>query len=80
MEEMTKHNVVKKVLSDYGMMTSSQISMKANTDYNFLIYPASVAGILRSWCTKGLAASSNCGNGKTVYWLNKEYWNDEADS
>ena len=66
---MEKKEIIKKVLSESGCLTSNQISCFCKRKYNFDITPSSVSGVLRDMIAKGEAASSNCGNGSTVYWL-----------
>ena len=66
---MEKKEIVKKVLEESGCLTSNQISCFCKRRYDLDITPNSVSGILRGMIAKGEAASSNCGNGSTVYWL-----------
>lgn len=66
---MEKKEAVIKVLKEHGCQSSKQIACSCKRLFDFDITPAGVGGVLRGLVSRGLAASSNCGNGVTVYWL-----------
>lgn len=66
---MTNQEVVVKVLERSSCQTSRQISTAAKRWFDYDITPSSVGGALRALAGKNKVASSNCGNGATVYWL-----------
>ncbi len=68
---MEKQEVVIKVLENCGCQSAKQIACSCKRLFDFDITPAGVGGVLRGLVSRGLAASSNCGNGATVYWLMK---------
>lgn len=69
---MDNKKVVVSVLKDYGCQSSKQIAVLCRRLYDYEISPAAVGGVLRALAAKGYAANSNCGAGKTVYWLTEE--------
>lgn len=66
---MTNQEVVLKVLEKTGCLTSNQISCFAKRNFGVTISPSAVGGALRALALKNKVASSNCGNGATVYWV-----------
>lgn len=65
---MTNKEVVIKVLTECGCVSSSFIALAAKRKFNYDITPAGVGGVLRAMVARGEAGRSNCGAG-TVYWL-----------
>lgn len=68
---MTNQEAVVKVLERCGCQTSKQIACMCKYWFDFDITPSAVGGALRALAMKNKVASSNCGNGATVYWLVK---------
>lgn len=66
---MTNIEAVSNVLKEVNCQTSNQIAVLAKVWYDYDITAAQVAGALRSLSRSDKICSSNCGNGKTVYWL-----------
>lgn len=76
---MNNTEVVIKVLDNHGCQNTKEISRDAMRLFNVSITPHEVSGVLRKLVSSGEASKSNCGNGSTVYWLNRKgsyYWNN----
>ena len=65
---MTNQDVVMNVLNETGCLTSAEISAYAKRHFGVDITPSAAGGALRALADKNKIASSNCGNGATVYW------------
>lgn len=57
------------VLKENSCLNSKQIAAMVYRKYGETVSPRSVSGKLKTMVAKGEAATSNCGNGATVYWL-----------
>lgn len=66
---MNNQEAVIEVLKRSSCQTSKEISARAKRWLDYDISPSAVGGALRSLAGKNRVASSNCGNGATVYWL-----------
>ena len=66
---MTNKEMVVEVLSNYGAMTSKQISTCINRKFGVVITPAQAAGVMRPLVATGAAANSKNEYNKTVYWM-----------
>ena len=73
---MTNREAVVKILSDYGTMSALETAAFAKRKLGYSISASEVSGTLRPLISKGFAASSNCGYGKTVYWLATPAWRE----
>lgn len=71
---MTNKEMVSKVLTEYGAMTSRQIAVQINNKLGVVLTPAQVAGALRPMIAKGEAANSKDGKGGTRYWMVTKQW------
>lgn len=69
---MTNKDMVTAVLWSYGCSTSNEIANLVHKDFGITITPSQCAGSLRPLIAAGKCSSSNCGLGKTKYWLNKD--------
>ena len=72
---MTKLNVsacdklTYKVIAQYGCQSSQQVRTCMNRLYNDSYSVSSIGASLRKMEAKGIAASSDNGHGRKVYWL-----------
>lgn len=66
---MGKKEIVVDTLKRYRCVSASQLSGWIKKTHNVDMSPSSVSGILRGLVSRGLVGKSNCGNGKTVYWV-----------
>lgn len=71
---MTNKEAVIAALKESSCQTSKQITAYCMRKFNYEITPSAVGGALRSLIREGKAASSNCGNGTTVYWICEHEW------
>lgn len=58
-----------KVIAQYGCQSSQQVRTCMNRLYNESYPVASIGASLRKMEAKGIAASSDNGHGRKVYWL-----------
>ena len=68
---MTNQEAVKNILTMNSCLGAKEISARCKRILGLDISPAKVSGALRAMVARGEAASSNCGVGQTVYWLNE---------
>lgn len=68
---MDKKELVMKVLDEIGMVDAEYISCRIKRVYGETVSRAQVSGILRPMVAAGKVGKSNCGYGKTVYWINE---------
>lgn len=71
---MEKTELVYTVLNQYPCVSAKELSNHIKRTTQVSISPQSVSGILHTLSLKGKVASSNCGNGYTVYWCRKDNW------
>ena len=70
---MTNVELVTKILREYPCQSSIQIQTLAYRLYDEKVSVYQVAGALRSLGKQAKISSSNCGNGREVYWLTDSY-------
>lgn len=73
---MTKKEMIIDILKTTGCLTAKQIQSFILRKYNKNITPASVSGNLRPYIERGYVGSSKNTVNHTVYWINKEMYND----
>lgn len=66
---MEKKEIVIDTLKKYKSVSASQLSGWIKKTHDVDMSPSSVSGVLRGLVSHGLVGKSNCGNGKTVYWV-----------
>lgn len=71
---VAKKDIVRAVLENRSCVSAKELAMWVKRDIGLSMTPAGVAGVLRPMVASGEVASSNCGIGNTVYWVNKG-WN-----
>lgn len=69
---MTKQEIILKGLILNGPSNAKQLASAIKRKLDYDITPASASGTLRTLVALGKVSRSNCGNGSTVYWVNKE--------
>lgn len=69
---MTKQEIVIDTLGKYNFVNAAQLAGWIKRTHNIDMTASSVSGVLRSLVNKGIVGKSNCGAGKTTYWLVKE--------
>ena len=67
-----KKALVIAVLETTGAVDAGYISCAIKRKLGEEVSKSQVSGTLRSMYARGEVGKSNCGYGKTVYWLNKE--------
>lgn len=67
-----KKTLVTTILETVGMVDAGYISCAIKRKLGEEVSKSQVSGILRAMYARGEVGKSNCGYGKTVYWLNKE--------
>ena len=70
---MTNLEAVIGVLKDYPCQSSVQIKTLIYRMYGLSVSVHSVAAALRKLGTQAKISSSNCGNGRDVYWLTDSF-------
>ena len=66
---MEKKESVLDTLKKYKCGSASQLSGWIKKTHDVDMSPSSVSGVLRGLVSHGLVGKSNCGNGKTIYWV-----------
>ena len=65
----SKQEMVLTTLKNHGCATTSTLAFLINKTYQQILTPASIAGTIRPFIQRGMAANADNGFGKKVYWL-----------
>lgn len=64
-----QREMIIQTLLAYGCSSANDIGRLVKKNYGIIVTPAKIAGALRPLISRGMAASSDNGNNKKVYWI-----------